>query len=153
MAKFGVNVVVLVDNMPLVFFYFSPKPFKKKFLYSLYHEKKIRTKLPTKKKNSCRGNFSTPLPGYLMVHPLFKSCYKTWSENEVLKHGLTTTLSTPGVTVIWVPLWFAIVYPHTHITRDMSIPSNMAVVFCVSPKNHPCYIPSSLVIQDSGLQN
>ena len=30
MAKFGVNVVVLVDNMPLVFFYFSP--FKKKNL-------------------------------------------------------------------------------------------------------------------------
>ena len=29
MAKFGVNVVGLVDNMPLVFFYFSPKPFKK----------------------------------------------------------------------------------------------------------------------------
>ena len=28
---------------------------------------------------------------------LFKSCYKTWSENEVLKHGLTTTLSTPGI--------------------------------------------------------
>ena len=25
-----------------------------------------------------------------------------------------------GVTVIWVPLWF--VYPHAHITRDMSIP-------------------------------
>ena len=25
---------------------------------------------------------------------LFKSCY---SENEVLKHGLTTTLSTPGI--------------------------------------------------------
>ena len=70
MAKFGVNVVVLVDNMPLVFFYFSPKPFKKKFLHSLYYEKKIRTKLPTKKKNSCRGNFSAPLPGYLMVHPL-----------------------------------------------------------------------------------
>ena len=70
MAKFGVNVVVLVDNMPLVFFYFSPKPFKKKFLHSLYYQKKIRTKLPTKKKNSCRGNFSTPLPGYLMVHPL-----------------------------------------------------------------------------------
>ena len=70
MAKFGVNVVVLVDNMPLVFFYFSPKPFKKKFLHSSYYEKKIRTKLPTKKKNSCRGNFSTPLPGYLMVHPL-----------------------------------------------------------------------------------
>ena len=77
MAKFGVNVVVLVDNMPLVlvdnmplvFFYFSPKPFKKKFLHSLYYEKKIRTKLPTKKKNSCKGNFSTPLPGYLMVHP------------------------------------------------------------------------------------
>ena len=61
MAKYGVNVVVLVDNMPLVF--------QKKFLHSLYYEKKIRTKLPTKKKNSCRGNFSTPLPGYLMVHP------------------------------------------------------------------------------------
>ena len=28
---------------------------------------------------------------------LLKSCYKTWSENEVLKHGLTTTLSTPGI--------------------------------------------------------
>ena len=69
MAKFGVKVVVLVDNMPLVFFYFSPKPFKKKFLHSLYYEKKIRTKLPTKKKNSCRGNFSTPLPGYLMSTP------------------------------------------------------------------------------------
>ena len=75
MAKFGVNVVDLVDNMPLVFFYFSPKPFKKKFLHSLYYEKKIRTKLPTKKKNSCRGNFSTPLPGYLMVHPLTKDSY------------------------------------------------------------------------------
>ena len=29
-------------------------------------------------------------------------------------------LNQPGVTVIWVPLWF--MYPHTHITRDMSIP-------------------------------
>ena len=29
MAKFGVNVVVLVDNMPLVFLNFFPKPFKK----------------------------------------------------------------------------------------------------------------------------
>ena len=28
--------------------------------------------------------------------------------------------SKTAVTVIWVPLWF--VYPHTHITRDMSIP-------------------------------
>ena len=68
MAKFGVNVVVLVDNMPLVFFYFSPKPFKKNSC-TAYTTKKIWTKLPTKKKNSCRGNFSTPLPGYLMVHP------------------------------------------------------------------------------------
>ena len=40
MAKFGVNVVGLVDNMPLVFFYFSPKPFKKKFFHSLYYMKK-----------------------------------------------------------------------------------------------------------------
>ena len=28
-GKFGVNAVVLLDNMPLVFFYFSLKPFKK----------------------------------------------------------------------------------------------------------------------------
>ena len=70
MAKFGVNVVVLVDNMALVFFIFLQILSKKKFLHSLYYEKKIRTKLPTKKKNSCRGNFSAPLPGYLMVHPL-----------------------------------------------------------------------------------
>ena len=28
---------------------------------------------------------------------LLKSCYKTWSENEVLKHGLTTTLTTLGI--------------------------------------------------------
>ena len=70
MTKFGVKVVVLLDNIPLVFFfYFSLKSFKKKFLHGLYYEKKIRTKLPTKKKNSCKGNFSTPLPGYLMVHP------------------------------------------------------------------------------------
>ena len=69
MAKFSVNVVVLVDNMPLVFFLFFSKTFQKKFLHSLYYEKKIRTKLPTTKKNSGRGNFSTPLPGYLMVHP------------------------------------------------------------------------------------
>ena len=63
----------------------------------------------------------------------------------------SSSVATTTVTVIWVSLWF--VYPHTHITRDMSIPSNMAVVFCVSPKNHPSYMPSSLVIQDSGLQN
>ena len=50
-----------------------------------------------------------------------------------------------------MPLWF--VYPHTHITRDMSIPSNMAVVFCVSPKNHPSYIPSSLVISELNIWN
>ena len=69
MAKFGVNVVVLVDNMPLVFFYFSPKPFKKKFLHSSYYEKKFGRSFQLKRKNSCRGNFSAPLPGYLMVHP------------------------------------------------------------------------------------
>ena len=72
MAKFGINVVDLVDNMPLVFFLLFSKTFQKKFLHSLYYEKKIRTKLPTKKKNSCKGNFSTPLPGYLMVHPLVR---------------------------------------------------------------------------------
>ena len=50
MAKFGVNVVVLVDNMPLVFFYFSPKPFKKKFLHSLYYEKKFEQSFQLKRK-------------------------------------------------------------------------------------------------------
>ena len=51
MAKFGVNVVViLVDNMPLVFFYFSPKPFKKKFLHSLYYEKKFGRSFQLKRK-------------------------------------------------------------------------------------------------------
>ena len=49
---------------------FFSKTFQKKFLQSFYHEKKIRTKLSTKKKCSCRENFSVPLPGYLMVHPL-----------------------------------------------------------------------------------
>ena len=40
MAKFGVNVVDLVDNMPLVFFIFLQNLLKKKFLHSLYYEKK-----------------------------------------------------------------------------------------------------------------
>ena len=72
MAKFGVNVVVLVDNMPLVFFIFLQNLSKKILAHyaHTYYEKKILTKLPTKKKNSCRRNFSTPLSGYLMVHML-----------------------------------------------------------------------------------
>ena len=52
--------------MPLVFF---SKTFQKNSC-TAYTIKKNRTKLPTKKKNSCRGNFSAPLPGYLMVYPL-----------------------------------------------------------------------------------
>ena len=39
MAKFGVNVVVLLANMPLVFFILFSKTFQKKFLNSLYYEK------------------------------------------------------------------------------------------------------------------
>ena len=35
MAKFGVNVVVLVDNMSLVFFLFFSKTFQKKILAQL----------------------------------------------------------------------------------------------------------------------
>ena len=51
MAKFSVNVVVLVDNMPLVFFYFSPKrTFQKKFLHSLYDEKKNGRSFQLKRK-------------------------------------------------------------------------------------------------------
>ena len=61
LAKFCVNVVVLLDNIPLVFFYFFSKTFQKNCC-TAYSIKKIRTKLPTKKKNSCRGNFSTPPP-------------------------------------------------------------------------------------------
>ena len=69
MAKFSVNVVVLVDNMQLVFLIFLQN-LSKKNSCTAYTIKKIRTKLPTKKKNSCRGNCSTLLPRYLMVHPL-----------------------------------------------------------------------------------
>ena len=50
MAKFSVNVVVLVGNMPLGFFNFSPKPFKKKFLHSLYYEKKCGRSFQLKRK-------------------------------------------------------------------------------------------------------
>ena len=40
MAKFGVNVVVLVDNMPLVFFLFFSKTFQKKNSCTAYTMKK-----------------------------------------------------------------------------------------------------------------
>ena len=60
MAKFGVNVVVLVDNMPLVFFYFSPKPLKK-FLHSLYYEKKFGRSFQLKRK-ILQGKFFYPPP-------------------------------------------------------------------------------------------
>ena len=49
MAKFGVNVVVLVDNMPLVFFIFLQN-LSKKFLYSLYYEKKFGRSFQLKRK-------------------------------------------------------------------------------------------------------
>ena len=52
MAKFGVNVVDLVDNMPLVFFLFFTETFQKNSCTAYTMKKKIRTKLPTKKKNS-----------------------------------------------------------------------------------------------------
>ena len=50
MAKFGVNVVDLVDNMPLVFFIFLQNLSKKKFLHSLYHEKKFGRSFQLKRK-------------------------------------------------------------------------------------------------------
>ena len=40
MAKFGVNVVALVDNMLLVFSIFLQNLSKKKFLHRLYYDKK-----------------------------------------------------------------------------------------------------------------
>ena len=50
MAKFGVNVVVLVDNMPLVFFYFSPKPLKKNSCTAYTMKKKFGRSIQLKKK-------------------------------------------------------------------------------------------------------
>ena len=51
MAKFGVNVVViLVDNMPLVFFYFSPKPFKKNSSTAYTMKKKFGRSFQQKRK-------------------------------------------------------------------------------------------------------
>ena len=50
MAKFGVNVVVLVDNMPLVFFYFSPKPFKKNSCTAYTMKKKFGQSFQLKRK-------------------------------------------------------------------------------------------------------
>ena len=50
MAKFGVNVVVLVDNMPLVFFYFSPKPFKKNSCIPYTMKKKFGRSFQLKRK-------------------------------------------------------------------------------------------------------
>ena len=50
MAKFGVNVDVLVDNMPLVFFYFSPKPFKKNSCITYTMKRKFGRSFQLKRK-------------------------------------------------------------------------------------------------------
>ena len=50
MAKFGVNVVVLVDNMPLVFFYFYPKPLKKNSCTAYTMKKKLGRSFQLKRK-------------------------------------------------------------------------------------------------------
>ena len=50
MAKFGVNVVVLVDNMPLLLFYFSPKPFKKNSCAAYAMKKKFGRRFQLKRK-------------------------------------------------------------------------------------------------------
>ena len=50
MAKFDVNVVVLVDNMPLVFCYFSPKPFKKNSCTAYTMKKKFGRSFQLKRK-------------------------------------------------------------------------------------------------------
>ena len=50
MTKFRVNVVVLVDNMPLVFFYFSPRPFKKNSCTAYTMKKKFGRSFELKRK-------------------------------------------------------------------------------------------------------
>ena len=60
MAKFGVNVVVLVDNMPLVFFYFSPKPFKKYSCTAYTMKKKFGRSFQLKRKILAREIFLPP---------------------------------------------------------------------------------------------
>ena len=62
MAKFGVNVVDLVDNMPLVFGVFFSKTFqKKKFWHSLYY-KKNSDEASNKKEKFLQGKFFYPPP-------------------------------------------------------------------------------------------
>ena len=51
MAKFGVNVVVILgDNMPPVFFYFAPKPFKKNSCTACTMKKKFGRSFQLKRK-------------------------------------------------------------------------------------------------------
>ena len=59
MAKFDANVVVLVDNMPLVFCYFSPKPLKKSCTaYTM--KKKFGRSFQLKRKIIAGENFLPP---------------------------------------------------------------------------------------------
>ena len=60
MAKFGVNVVVLIDNMPLVFFYFSLKPFKKNSCTAYTMKKKFGRSFQLKRKILAGEIFLTP---------------------------------------------------------------------------------------------
>ena len=52
---------------------------------------------PTGRRSKNTLKFDRPFDCVDFELLLLKSCYKTWSENEVLKHGLTTTLTTLGI--------------------------------------------------------
>ena len=60
MAKFGVNVVVLVDNMPLVFFIFLQNLSKKNSCTAYTMKKKIGRSFQLKRKILAREIFLPP---------------------------------------------------------------------------------------------
>ena len=62
MAKFGVNVVVLVNNMLLVFFYFFSKNLSKKISCTAYTMKKIFGRSFQLKRKILQGKFFYPPP-------------------------------------------------------------------------------------------
>ena len=66
---FGVNDFFLVDNMPLVFLFFS-KTFQKKFLHSLYYEKKNSDEASNWKEKFLQGKFFYPPPRISSGSPL-----------------------------------------------------------------------------------
>ena len=60
MAKFGVNVVVLVDNMPLVFFLFFSKTFQKNYCTAYTMKKKFERSFQLKRKILAGEIFQPP---------------------------------------------------------------------------------------------